>query len=292
MLKKYIFIFFGFIVKTSSLSIPSELSKCKIFYPQNKEKCKTSALFLPFTVNDDIISWDPYSNFIDNNVKNDIKVFLPKSLKNIEQLCDEITDSEENDLLLISHSNSVLKSIDICNNNEKIKSLVLIDPLDSSKSFDEIREELLSGNYLSFANDFYNSIPQFTLPKFPDIPGFIKILLGNEENKLKDLNVEKLLIISNGKTDNWNLLPIIPPIGVYRFNISGYDTENTYIETIYNEDFGHFDLLDSKVSDVLHIISKGADNRDNVNSYQEDLSKNIFNFSQKTNNLLKLIESS
>jgi len=263
----------------------SKISKCSILEPSNPLDANISLMFLPPQINNNYISYSYYSDFLNHNVNNNMKIYIPNdnNLDSIIELSKQITDCEN--LIILSHSNSANQAINICNSNKDINTLIMIDPIKNSPNVPDFISDY-------FNNSIINSISSINIPSInilsDDIINLYKNFTNNIprityiQNKKDDkvLNVSNLLIINNEKTYKWIYsIPLIPPIGLFKLNIS--DVSQTVI--VYEDilDHGHFDILDTTWSNLLHnLLSKGTNDRGIMNliKYRKDLSDIIYEF--------------
>ena len=171
-----------------------------------------------------------YSDLIYKLNDDNIKVIIPssKSKKYFKNL--------DNDLTVVGHSSGAIEAIE-ASKNKKVKTLVLIDPVDnrfinSDDEDDDINlnvEKLL----LIYTKRSYDwSLIPFTLPFVPEN-------LSLKENQLKLKN-----------------------------------NDNKYVITVSK--FGHCDILDKTWADIADkSIAKGIDRRDDINKYHKWLSSII-----------------
>ena len=89
-------------------------------------------------------------------------------------------------------------------------------------------------------------------------------IVNDEDSNVLTLNtIDKLVIFNSEKSNDWKLLPIVIPIGVFALDIDTINLgKNTVKEIINSETFGHFDILDNVWSNMIHkTISKGSTDR-------------------------------
>ena len=263
----------------------SKISKCSILEPSNPLDANISLMFIPPQINNKYISYSYYSDFLNHNVNNNMKIYIPNNnnLDLIVELSKQITNCEN--LIIVSHSNSAIQAINICNSNKDINTLIMIDPIKNSPNVphfvldyfnNSIVNNITSVNILS--DDIINLYKNFT----KNIP-LIKYVQNKKNDKIRIpdiLNVSNLLIINNEKTYKWSYsLPIIPPIGLFKLNISDVSEPVIVYKNIL--DHGHFDILDTTISNLLHnLVSKGTNDRAIMNliKYRKDISDIIYDF--------------
>ena len=121
----YVLFFLNFIENTC-LFTPRSVSKIKVFNSNNDKLRDKTALFIPNNVNNHK-SYEYYSDFL-NNMDSHVKVLISEI--DIDQNMDLSKEiGNDNNLIIISHSNSAINSINLCKNNEIVDTLILIDPI-------------------------------------------------------------------------------------------------------------------------------------------------------------------
>lgn len=86
---------------------------------------------------------------------------------------------------------------------------------------------------------------------------------NEDESSLLLNTINKLVILNSEKSNDWKLLPVVLPIGVFALDENSIRLgENIVKETVYSETFGHFDILDNTWANIIHnTISKGSEDR-------------------------------
>jgi hypothetical protein len=92
----------------------------------------------------------------------------------------------------------------------------------------------------------------------------------NDDNPLFLNTVDKLVIVNSEKSNDWRLVPVIMPIGVFSLDTNmiklGDDVDK---QVLKSEIFGHFDILDNTWADIIHnTISKGSEDRNPLKLYK------------------------
>lgn len=274
-------------------------------------KTDFSILFLPEGVGNNQLSYKSYSNFLRELTEKKIKTYIPESSDNLIDNCDKLMKELDEKFVIVSHSSSAVKSIDICSKNNNISKVVLINPISIDYSTQQVKSKLPKVN-ISFPNiyDLYENIPFYnivleSLSEFPysvtiedkrnttekvdfisenlsKFPYKINIINKNKiiKNENKN-NITDLMIISSEMSKKWKIFPFIPPIGLLNINKDDFNLNNNTEIVEHSFDFGHYDILDLTWSDLIHnSASKGTDNREpkNLNQYHKDLSDKILDF--------------
>ena len=125
----YLSALFNNFILINSLFTQNKISKQFKILKKDSLDSKSSIIFLPEKINDKYIPYNYYGNFLNNNVNNNFKIFVPEcNLDKTNILCNKLSDQNNESLIIISHSNSALDSIELCNNNN-INNLILLDPI-------------------------------------------------------------------------------------------------------------------------------------------------------------------
>ena len=250
------------------------------------EKIQSETLFLPVKIKQPIPS-EAYNTFLMNLSNNGIKIYVPdKDEEKISALVNKITENN-NEITIISHSTSCTKAIQIANESKNIKNIVLIDPIEF--------ESLEFQNKINKLKDeIYENIPiRIELKNKNDIDDKNnQLVLINENENEKELDIENILIIKSKLSDKWKYMPFIPPIGLYSLNTGNYNLKNTNITVKEFDNFGHFDIIDSPWSDILHnTVSSGNKDRNNfkIQNHQQLLAQIVSGFAKKKKNKIKNI---
>ena len=142
-----------------------------------------------------------------------------------------------------------------------VDNIVMIDPIILKKSEEKF---ILNENMEEYINDLLEL----------DIYALMKSMFsGKKKESLLDLpNVNNILYISSKKSSRWKLLPPVPPIK--RLFLDYNKIKNKNKNYIMISDFGHFDILDLKWSNIIHnSISRGSNNREDVDKYHKEIVK-------------------
>ena len=131
---------------------------------------------------------------------------------------------------------------------ESIRSLVLIDPLDKSKNFktDDVKSRTVD-------YDIEDINKMTSKPK-------------RSNKSIEITGLERLLVFKTKKSDTWNMLPFVIPIGMFALKSDRLSIDKTICqETMVADEFGHFDILDDRWSNMMHqTVSKGVNDRDPI----------------------------
>lgn len=232
------------------LSLVLPIRKTVIFYP------------VQITYNDQL-PVELYNSFKTSLMTQDIDV--KKSTGNIAEdiaLIDELKAKNES-VTLLSHSTGVNNLFKICNKVEDIDNIVLVDPILLKNSEDRF---MFNENFEDYISDLIES-DKFSL---------LKDMMFKKNNKKNlDLkNVDNILYISSKKSSRWKVLPPVPPIKRMFMDYDLIKNKNKKLITI--PEYGHFDILDSQWADAIHgSLSKGTNNRDEVEKYHEEIARYI-----------------
>lgn len=198
------------------------------------------AIFLPAIIGNSATS-GLYDNFLNIMTRKNFDVYIPDG--DLQPILDDLNDADYN-ITLISHSASALSAISMSNTVESIRSLVLIDPLDKNN----IDVKSRSVDY--------------------DIADINKMTSKTKRasKSVEITGLERLLVFKTKKSDNWNMIPFVVPIGMFALKPNRLSIDKTiYQETMVADDFGHFDILDDRWSNMMHqTVSKGANDRDPI----------------------------
>ena len=220
------------------------------------ETNNSSIIFFPGLTSDTLPIESLYTDFLNIVSEKSISVYIPNN-DNMELLLDNIKNTNNN-ITLVSHSNSAIQSIELCNNYDFINNLILIDPINLPNNKKEVQ--------VDFEIEDINAINKKT----------------NKKEKIKINNIDNLLIIYTKLSNDWRILPITFPIG--HFSIKTNDlliNENISKNIIKVDSFGHFDILDNSWSTIIHnTLSKGSNDRsdDKIKQYHSWIAKKIHNF--------------
>jgi hypothetical protein len=212
---------------------------------------KKSVVFFPVQLSyNDQLPVDIYGEFKKSLQSNGFHVF--QSSGNTNEDCNLINDMKLADELdkvtLVSHSTGINNLLKVCDKVQSVDNVV----------FNENLED--------YINDFIES-DKFTLLKDA-------IFKKNDKKFLTFDNIEKLLYISSKKSSRWKILPPIPPIKRLFLDYNEIKSSNKTLITI--PEYGHFDILDTQWSDMIHnSISKGSNFRDTLTNYHDEISNYI-----------------
>ena len=96
-----------------------------------------------------------------------------------------------------------------------------------------------------------------------------EISKSGDKDKEKQIileNLDTFLVINTQKSNDWSIVPFIFPVGVLALKPNKITiSENISQEVVKADDFGHFDILDDKWSNMIHnTLSRGCNDRDPV----------------------------
>lgn len=207
-------------------------------YDSKVEGSKKTAIFLPALTGNSATA-GLYDSFLNIMTKKSFDVYVPDT--DLEPILDDINNTEC-DITLIAHSSSALTAISMSNIVDSIKTLVLIDPLDVNNKADK------QGRTVDYDVDDINSLSK----------------QKKEDKKVEVTNLDKLLVVNTKKSNDWSVMPFIFPVGMLALKPDRLVLdENVVQEVIKADDFGHFDILDDKWSNIIHTtLSRGCDDRD------------------------------
>lgn len=221
------------------------------------EANNNSIIFLPGLTSDTLPIESLYTDFLNIISQKNISVYIPNN-DNMELMLDNIGKTNNN-ITLVSHSNSAIQSIKLCNEYDFINNLILLDPINlpNNKNEDQIDFEIEDINIINKKSN------------------------KKEKEKFIIDNIDNLLIIYTKFSNEWRILPVTFPIG--HFNIKVKDlivNENVSKNIIKVDSFGHFDILDNSWSSIIHnTVSKGCNDRsdDRIKQYHSWIAKKIYN---------------
>merc|ERR1711998_742454 len=238
----------------------------------DSEKIDVEAIFLPGEIKNSIPS-EAYNNFLMNLSNENVKIYIPdKEDEKIKALINNVLKENKN-VIIIAHSTSSIKAINIANSNN-IKNVILIDPIDIKLiniegKINSIKDESLK-KITEISQEIYNKMPIRLEMKNKKDKNEYQIVLNNENNEISNIN--NILLLKSKLSDKWKYIPFIPPIGLYSLDPGNYNFENTNITIKEFDSYGHFDIIDSPWSDILHkTISHGYKDRENfkIQSHQK-----------------------
>ena len=138
------------------------------------------------------------------------------------------------------------------NLNETVnKKAVLIDPLDFQKysfsvfpsfpkniNIDLDLEEIDQSLKNVFEKDYVEELKNY--------------IFHNEDNNENTHN-NKILILNHKKSDEWKILPLIPPINALKMEFNSLEN-TTIIQKNIEQEFSHFDILDRPWANGLNKV--------------------------------------
>lgn len=225
---------------------------------------KSSILFFPVQLNyNDQLPVDLTKEFKVKVEEEGINVF--ESRGNTDDDCSLINDIllKDENITLVSYSTGVNNMLKVVNTYHNIDNIVMIDPILLKKSKEEF---ILNENMEEYINDLLEL----------NIYSMIKSIFSEKKKEcLIDLpNVGNILYISSKKSSRWKIIPPVPPIK--RLFLDYNKIKNKKKTYITIPEFGHFDILDLKWSNMIHnSISRGSNNREEVDKYHEEIVKYI-----------------
>ena len=223
-----------------------------------------NAIFLPALTGNSATA-GLYDSFLNIMTRKSFDIYVPDS--DYQMILDDIntnadtngntnadTNNTNNDITLIAHSSAALTAITMVNTIENIKTLVLIDPIDVNNG--DIDKEIKSRNPVDYD---VSDINQASKSSIRD-----KNNKNNKNKKFHLENIDRLLIINTKRSHEWSIMPFIFPIGSFAIKPDRFIVnENVTQEVVKADDFGHFDILDDRWSNMIHnTLSKGCEERD------------------------------
>ena len=186
---------------------------------------KETPCVLFFTGLNSMIPGEVYSDFLTQLSGQGVSTYMATADKDeTNELVEGLLEKYAN-VTVLGHSSGCVNALQVCNDNKEIKTAVLMDPVDNSMFFQDLRGKQLTlknVERLMFLNAGKSYKWDISLTKFnvPFIPGF----------RIDDKNLKLKKGVSN------------------------------MIEAV---DFGHSDILDEPWSEVMHnSISKGSEDRE------------------------------
>tara|TARA_B100001093_G_scaffold493332_1_gene535406 strand:+ start:14 stop:799 length:786 start_codon:yes stop_codon:yes gene_type:complete len=211
-------------------------------YSSPLEDDKKTAIFLPALTGNSATA-GLYEKFLNIMTKKSFDIYVPDN--DLQPILDDINNTECN-ITMIAHSSSAMSAITMSNSIESIKTLILIDPLDINNK---------------------DSQPQRTVDyNISDINEISKSGDKDKEKKIILENLDNFLVINTQKSNDWSIVPFIFPVGVLALKPNRIRiNKNISQEVVKADEFGHFDILDDKWSNMIHnTLSRGCDDRDPV----------------------------
>lgn len=252
----------------------------KIYEPLNVEDNK-NVLF--FTGANSLIPGEVYSSFLTNVAQYNMTIFVCSSNIDTSNVIYEQLNNN-NETVVVGHSTGCINALDFCNNNENIKKIVLMDPVDNSYIYNKKYNNVpikFKNNLLKRFVDTIKTVPLFDKLNYEEEPEI------NNEISLK--YIENSMFLNAKKSYTWDLFdkkfPFIPAFAITSKKINYYN-ENVKSISIFAKDFGHTDILDEIWANNMHTsISRGTDNRssENLSLYHKWLATLIYIFSNKDN---------
>lgn len=230
---------------------------------------KNSILFFPFQVScNEQLPVDIYGQFKKSLENNGFNVF--QSSGNINEDCNLINDikiaGELDIVTVVSHSSGINNLLKVCEKTHMVNNVVLIDPIllkETGEKFTFLND---NNNLEDAINDFLES----------DKVSLIKGAIFKKSSKpyITLENVDKLLYISSKKSSRWKIIPPVPPIKRLFLEYDIIKTSNKTLVTI--PDYGHFDILDSQWSDMIHnSVCIGSNSRESLTKYHDEIASYI-----------------
>tara|TARA_B100000902_G_scaffold397269_1_gene460503 strand:- start:10816 stop:11643 length:828 start_codon:yes stop_codon:yes gene_type:complete len=207
-------------------------------YESRVKDSKKLAIFLPALTGNSATA-GLYENFLNIMTRKAFDVYVPDN--DIQPILNDINNTNC-DITLIAHSSSAMSAISMTNAIDNIKTLVLIDPLD--------------------VNNKDTRPPRKVDYDVADINLLSKPIKDNKEIQVD--NLDKLLVINTKKSNDWSIMPFIFPVGILALKTNRLVLDgNITQEVVKADDFGHFDILDDKWSNMIHnTLSRGCEDRD------------------------------
>ena len=211
-------------------------------YSSNVDDNKKTAIFLPALTGNSATA-GLYEKFLNIMTKKSFDIYVPDN--DLQPILDDINNTECN-ITMIAHSSSAISAISMTNAIESIKTLILIDPLDVNNK--DTRPERIVDYNISDINE---------ISKSGDKDKDKQIILENLDN---------FLVINTQKSNDWSIVPFIFPVGVLALKPNKITiSKNISQEVVKADEFGHFDILDDKWSNMIHnTLSRGCNDRDPV----------------------------
>tara|TARA_Y100000991_G_scaffold204145_1_gene179425 strand:- start:426 stop:1229 length:804 start_codon:yes stop_codon:yes gene_type:complete len=253
----------------------------------DSEKIDVEAIFLPGEIKNSIPS-EAYNNFLMNLSNENVKIYIPdKEDEKIKALINNVLKGNK-DVIIIAHSTSSRKAINIANHNN-IKNVILIDPIDIKSINIEEKINFIKGESFNkikeISQEIYDKMPIRLEMKNKKDKNEYQIVLNNENNENNEIsNINNILLLKSKLSDKWKYIPFIPPIGLYSLDPGNYNFENTNITIKEFDSYGHFDIIDSPWSDILHkTISPGYKDRENfkIQSHQKLIAQIVSGYAKK-----------
>ena len=196
-----------------------------------------------FTGLNSVIPGEIYDTFLSHLSNQGVSVYVAgPNMEETDELLEELVDDYAN-VTVVGHSSGSINAINQCSKNKDVKTLVLLDPVDNSFIFNELRN---------------------------------KPLVLKKVEKVLFLNADRSYAWNLSPNDF--TVPFIPS---FELKPDDLTLKKATTETIVASDFGHSDILDDTWSNMMHeTISKGSYNRneDLLNEYKYWLSTIIKNF--------------
>ena len=232
-------------VKTRRLNTRKEVT---VYEPNWTDKTTPSVML--FTGADGIIPPEIYNEFLSQLSSEKISVHV--GINDEDSIREELEYMENNysNITLVGHSSGCMGAIKACLNNNNIKQLILMDPVDNR-----------------FFTEFLKTMVKNNLPFFKD------------ERSIQLSTIDKGVIINAARAYEWNIYPLrVPFIPTFSLKPDDVDFSDTQVVYIEAKDYGHADIIDRRWSNIMHSTAiVGNDNRslESLNVYKEWLSKII-----------------
>ena len=121
----------GFQYPFTTITQPAN-GNIRVIEPFNKKKSKNNIVFIPANLKSSFPS-EIYNDFLYNLANLNCGVYIPgEGLESRLNLIKKLSMENEK-LTIVSHSNSALNTVELCNYNTQVENLVLIDPIDFSE---------------------------------------------------------------------------------------------------------------------------------------------------------------
>ena len=260
----------------------------KVYEPLELEKNKN---ILFFTGANSFIPGEVYSSFLTNIAQYNMSIYVCSN--NVETSNYIVKDLDvNNETIVLGHSTGCVNALDFCNQNENVKNIIMMDPVDNSF--------LYRRKYNNFPTRFKNNIAKRFVETIKTIPVFDRINYEEEEEIKTELDfqhIEKALFLNARKSYTWDLFdkkfPFIPAFSITPEKITFNKTVNSLIMTA--NDFGHTDILDEIWANNMHnTVSRGSNDRssDNLNLYHKWLATVIYIFVNHNEDIKEALKSS
>ena len=260
----------------------------KVYEPLELEKNKN---ILFFTGANSFIPGEVYSSFLTNIAQYNMSIYVCSN--NVETSNCIIKDLDvNNETIVLGHSTGCVNALDFCNQNDNIKNIIMMDPVDNSF--------LYKKKYNNFPTRFKNNIAKRFVDTIKTIPILDKITYEEEEEistQLDFKHIEKVLFLNARKSYTWDLFdrkfPFIPAFSITPEKIIFNKDIESLVMTA--NDYGHTDILDEIWANNMHnTVSRGNNDRssENLNFYHKWLATVIYIFVNHNENIEEALKSS